>query len=99
MLSIFLDSPSGSKLRYLRVSRDHIQTHYIREDSSGRVIGPSQKPLRDKTRDPQEKNFHATGGNRTRNPKKREEADPRLRPRDQRGVVSSECDVCVFYKH
>ena len=28
---------------------DHIQSHYTRYDSSGRVLGPSQRPLPDKT--------------------------------------------------
>jgi hypothetical protein len=29
---------------------DHTQTHHIRQDSSGRVISPSQRPLPDNTR-------------------------------------------------
>ena len=33
----------------LEVSRSHTTTHYRRYDSSGRVIGPSQRPLLDNT--------------------------------------------------
>jgi hypothetical protein len=32
----------------LEVTRSHTRTHHIRWDSSGRVIGPSQRPLLDK---------------------------------------------------
>jgi hypothetical protein len=45
------------------------------------VIGPSQRSLPDNTQHSQETDFHATGGNRTRNPSKRATADPRLKTR------------------
>jgi hypothetical protein len=38
---------------------DHTQTHHTRHDSSGRVISPTQKPLRDKSQNSQERNIHA----------------------------------------
>ena len=46
--------------------------------SSGRVIGPSQKPLRDNVRKSQETHMHAFGCFLTHNPSNREAADPRL---------------------
>ena len=58
-------------------------THHTRQDSSGREIGPSQRPLLDYTH-----NTHKTetskppSGIRTHNPRKRGIAEPRLRPRD-----------------
>jgi hypothetical protein len=55
---------------------DHTQTHHTRYDSSGRVIGQSQKPLPDNTQHSQETDIHAPGGIRTHNPSKRAAADP-----------------------
>jgi hypothetical protein len=48
--------------------RDHTQTHRNLLDSSGRVIGPSQVPLPDNTKQPQETDIHVPGGVRIRNP-------------------------------
>ena len=62
----------------------HTQTHHTRQDSSGRVISPSQRPLPDNTQRSQETNIHAPSGIRTRNPSKRAAADPNLRPRVHR---------------
>ena len=56
------------------------QTHHTRKDSSERVISPLQRPLPDFTQHPQEPDIHAPGRIRTRNPRKRAAADPRLRP-------------------
>jgi hypothetical protein len=47
-------------------------------DSFGRVISPSQRPVRDNT---QHTDIHVPGGIRTHNPSKRTAVDPRLRPR------------------
>ena len=55
---------------------DHTQTHHIRQDNSGRVISPPQRPLPEHTQHSQETDVHASGGIRIRNPSK-----PRLRPR------------------
>jgi hypothetical protein len=61
---------------------DHTHwAHHSRYDSSGRVIGPTQRPLPDNT---QQTNIHVPGGIRTRNPSTRAAANPRLRPRDHR---------------
>jgi hypothetical protein len=54
------------------------------------VISPTQRPLHDNTQHSQQKGNHATGGNRTRIPRKRATAEPRLRPlghRDRRNYV------------
>jgi hypothetical protein len=50
--------------------RDHTQTHQIRQDTSGWVIGPSQKTLPDKTQHSQETDIDARDVIRTRNPRK-----------------------------
>ena len=42
---------------FLRFSRSHTTTHYSRQDSSGRVISPSQR-LPDNTRHSQQTNIH-----------------------------------------
>ena len=55
-------------------------THHSRQDSSGRVISSSQRPLLDNTQHSQQTDIHAPGGNQTHNPSKRAAADPRLRP-------------------
>jgi len=60
----------------------HKNTH-IRYNSSGRVIGPSQRTLRENKKRSQQTDVHAPGGIRTRSPSKREAADKRLRPRGQ----------------
>ena len=49
----------------LDVSRSHTTAHHSREDSSGRVISSSQRPLPDNTRHSQQTNIHAPGGIRT----------------------------------
>ena len=55
--------------------------HHTRQDSSGRVISPSQRPLPDNTQHSKETDVRVFRGIRTRNPSKRTSADPRLRPR------------------
>jgi hypothetical protein len=60
-----------------------------RLDSSGRVIGPSQRPVHGNTKHSQDS--HAPDGIRTRIPSKRAAADSRLRSRgirDQAAVVA-----------
>ena len=49
----------------LDVSRSHTTTHHSRQDSSGRVISSSQRPLPDNIRHSQQTNIHAPGGIRT----------------------------------
>ena len=52
------------------------QTHLTRQESSGRVIRPSQRPISDNTQHSQETNVHAVDGIRNRNPSTRAAADP-----------------------
>ena len=52
-------------------------TRHSRYDSSGRVVGPSQKP--EKTQHSEEADLNAPGGIQTRNPSKSATADPHLR--------------------
>ena len=59
---------------------DHNQTHGNRQDTSGKVIGPAQKPLPDNTQHSQDTDIRALGGIRTHNPSKRAAAEPRLIP-------------------
>ena len=65
----------------LDVSRSHTTTHHSRQDSSGRVISSSQRPLPDNTRHSQQTNIHAPGGIRTHDLSRRAAVDLRLRPR------------------
>ena len=64
---------------FLRFSRSHTTTQHSRQDSCGRMISSSQRPLPDNTRHSQQKNIHAPGGIRTYDPSRRAAAD--LRPR------------------
>jgi hypothetical protein len=73
--------PRWAKASALSRIPDHTQTHHSRQDSSGRVIMSSQRPLPDNTQHSQETDIHAPGGIRTCNPSKRAAADPLLRPR------------------
>ena len=47
---------------FLDVSRSYTTTQHSRQDSSGRVISSSQRPLPDNTRHSQQTNIHAPGG-------------------------------------
>ena len=73
--------PVGQGLLIHEVSRSHTTTHHSRQDSSGRVISPTQRPLPDNTQHSQQTDIHAPSGIRTHNPSKQAAADPRLRPR------------------
>jgi hypothetical protein len=72
---------AGHGLLVLEVSRSHTTTHHSRYDSSGRVIGSSQRPLPDSTQHSQQTNIHTPGGIRTHDLSRRAAADLRLRPR------------------
>ena len=77
-------APQWVKASSLSRIHDLTQTRHSRQDSSGRVISPTQRPLSDNPQHTQEKNFHAPGTIRTHNPSKRAAAGPRLRPQDHR---------------
>ena len=70
---------AGHGLIILEVSRSYTAPHRHRQDFSGRVTSPSQRPLPDNTTF--NTDIHAPGGIRTHNPSKRAAVDPRLRPR------------------
>ena len=53
---------AGNGLPILDVSRSHTTTHHSLQDSSGRVISSSQRPLPDNTRHSQQTNIHAPVG-------------------------------------
>ena len=75
------NSPQWAKAFSLSRIHNHTQTHNTRQDSSGRVISLSQRPLPDNTQHSQQTDIHAPGGIRTHNPSQRAAADLRLRPR------------------
>jgi hypothetical protein len=64
-----------------------MQTHHTGCDSSGRVIGPPQKPLSENKQHSEETDIHAPGGIRTRDPLKRVAGDPRLRSSSHRNRI------------
>ena len=65
---------AGHCLLILEVSRSHTTTHHSRQDSSGRVISWSQRPLPD-TQHSQQTNIHDPGGIRTHDLSRRAAAD------------------------
>ena len=71
----------GPGLLFHDVSRLHTTTHYSRQDSSGRVVNPSQRPLPNNTQHSQQTNIHAHGGIRNHILSRRAAVDLRLRPR------------------
>ena len=70
-ISVVKINPQATNVIYiygapiLNVSRSHTTTHHSRQDSSGRVISSSQRPLPDNTRHSQQINIHAPCGIRT----------------------------------
>ena len=72
--------PVGQGLLIRVVSRSHTTTHHSQQDSSGRVISSSQRPLPDNTKYSQQTDIHAPGGIRTQSLSRRAAADLRLRP-------------------
>ena len=83
---IFLPHPvalrpnAGLGFVILDVSRSHTTTQHNRQDSSGRVISPSQRPLPDNTQHSQQTDIHTPGGIGTHNISRRAAVDLRLRP-------------------
>jgi hypothetical protein len=51
------------------VSRSHIRIYHNRQDSPGRVIGPSQRPLPNNTQHSNDADIHGPGGIWTGNPR------------------------------
>ena len=65
---------------FLRFSTSYTTTHHSRQDSSGRAISSSQRPLLDNTQHSHKTNIHATGGIRTHDLSRWAAVDLRLRP-------------------
>ena len=76
----WLDSRSGPRLPL----RGSAIIQHTRQDSPGRGIGPSQRPLPDNTKHSQETEFHAPGWIPTRNPSKQAATDSHHRLRGHR---------------
>ena len=81
-----LEAHRGVRVSSLSRLYDHTPTHYTPQDSSGRVIGPAQRPAPDNT----QHSFISMppgpgGGILIRNPSKGAAADPRLRQRGHWG--------------
>ena len=79
--AVALRPNAGHGLLILEVSRSHTRTDHSRQDSSGRVISQSQRPLPDNTQHSQQTNIYAPGGIRTHNLSRLVAADLRLRRR------------------
>ena len=71
----------GYSLLAYELSWSHTTTHHSRQDSSGRVISPSQRPLPDNTRQSQQTNIHAPGGIRTHDSRNAIPTDHKYRDR------------------
>ena len=76
------------------VSSSHTTTHHSPQDSSGRVISSSQRPLPDNTQHSQQTNFHVPVGLRTHDLDRRAAADLRLRPR---GRWDQFCNLLLIF--
>ena len=88
------NSPQLAKTSSLSRIYDHTQTHHTRQDSSGRVISSSQRPVPENTQSSQQTDIHAYGGIRTHNPNKRTAADPRPLDSAATGTGGSSFIVC-----
>ena len=81
-LWLYFHSPVASfSLLVFEVSRSHTTTRHSRQDSSGRVISSSQRPLPDNTQHLQQTDIHTPGGIPTHDLSKRAAENLRLRPR------------------
>jgi hypothetical protein len=78
--SVALRLNAGHGLLILEVSRSLTTTQRSRWDSSGWVIGSSQRPLPDNKQHSQQTDIHASGGIWTHDLSRRAAADLRLRP-------------------
>ena len=105
-LWLYFHSPvAGFSFLVFEVSWSHTTTRHSRQDSSGRVISSSQRPLPDNTQHSQQTNIHAPpGGIRTHNLSRRAAEDLRLRPRDHWDrhsfiVITNKCTVNIIKVH
>jgi len=87
-----LRSNAGHGFLILEVSRSHNNIAHTRQNSFGRVISSSQRPLPHNTQHLQQKNNHAPSGIRAHNLSRRAAADLCLRSRghsDWFGIFNS----------
>ena len=85
VLPVSLQPNAVHGLLILEVSRSHTTTQKSRWNSSGQVIGSSQRPLSDSTHDTHNRNSSMPpSGIRTHNFNRRAAADLRFIPRGQR---------------
>ena len=89
-------APSGPGSPHSRGFWSHTTTHHIRQDSSGRVISWSQRPLPDNVQLSQQTNVHAHGGIRTHDLSWRAATDLILRPR---GHWDLQIGIWTVYVH
>ena len=73
--------PVGQGLLIHEVSRSHTMTHHTRQDSSGRVISSTQRPLPNNKQHSRQTDIYAPGGILTHILSRRAATDLRLRPR------------------
>ena len=81
LFSVALRPNAGHGPLIFEVSKSHTTTHHSRQDSSGRAISQSQRPLPDNTQHSQQRDIHALGGIRTHDLSRRAVAVLCLRPR------------------
>ena len=80
----------------VEVSRSHCDTPYKRQDSSGRVISQTQRPLPDNTQHSQQTDRHSPGGIRTPQSQQASGRRPHLRPNEHWNGLLTYSFVYVF---
>ena len=107
---IFHSPVVGFTLLILEVSRSHTTTCHSRQESPGRVINPSQRPLPDNIQHSQQTNIHhAPAEIRTHILSAQAAVDPRLRPRgycdrqymystDIKNLLQTKLQLVLIYK-
>ena len=63
--SLWRNSPQLDRASSFKRFLNHTTTHHSRQDSSGRVISPSQRPLPDNPKHSKQTSIHAPSGIRT----------------------------------
>ena len=86
---------AGHGLLIHQVSRSHTTTHHSRQDSSGRMIRPSQKPLPDNTQHSQETEPRRDSNPQFQQKRGRRPTRQTARPWDRHLVLSGQCNEMV----
>ena len=90
--------PSPSFMRDV-FSRPHTTTHDSRQDSSGRVVSSSLRPLPDNTQHSQQTDIHAPGGIRTHDLGRRAASDLHRIPRGRWDGLSCLIREIKFFRY